>query len=600
MRLLLFPFLQEVAMNRFVHSPRRCAMLLLLVLAAGSYLPVQAQWSPDPSLNLQVCDVTGEQALPKIAPTSSGGTYICWFDNRNGNYDVYLQLLDSLGRKQWTQNGLLISSHPQNTWLVDYDMDVDRQDNAVIVFSDIRGGGDFNPVAYKISPQGTLLWGSDGVVLSESTSVFQATPKVRVTSDDEAVVTWFYGSSPAQVAMQRLTSGGTKRWGSEPVLLKGTGNENLEYPSLVASDSGSVILLWCGFTGSFLNPQNYKLYTQKFSPTGQSLWGQAPDTVYNLGRVPGFFTPLVVSDGRNGALYGWHDDRDNTMLSTSFVQHFAVAGTPAFPANGSAVSTLTGRNHFDVSMEFEPSTGETYAAWFETNDLQTLTGMYAQRYSASGSRLWTDSGLPLIPLSTSAQAYITVFARDTAALVWWVDLFSGGINNAVRGLKLNRLGSRPWGDSVRTVSSAPGEKLHMVAQCSPRGVTTLAWEDRRSDGGGIYAQRIQSDGSLGNPPVSVAELSPIPQTTTLRPCYPNPFNGETRIGYSIAAGGKGVPVSLRVYDVLGREVGVVVDDVADPGEHTAPFNASGLASGVYFYSLRAGGVVQTKRMLLLR
>ncbi|MCW9065815.1 MAG: hypothetical protein OQJ78_05910, partial [Ignavibacteriaceae bacterium] len=52
------------------------------------------QWSTDPNTNLKICDVTGEQVLPKISLTSDGGCYIAWFDTRTSNYNVYLQRLD--------------------------------------------------------------------------------------------------------------------------------------------------------------------------------------------------------------------------------------------------------------------------------------------------------------------------------------------------------------------------------------------------------------------------------------------------------------------------------------------------------------------------
>ena len=99
---------------------------------------VFAQWSTDPNVNLMICDVAGEQALAKIAMTSDGGCYISWFDTRSGAYNVYLQRLDPLGYKLWAPNGLLISNNPQDTWITDYNLICDQNNNAVLVFSDIR------------------------------------------------------------------------------------------------------------------------------------------------------------------------------------------------------------------------------------------------------------------------------------------------------------------------------------------------------------------------------------------------------------------------------------------------------------------------------
>jgi len=67
------------------------------------------QWSPDSTLNLTICDLSGEQVLPKIVPTSDGGCFISWFDTRSGSYCVYLQRLDYQGNPQLGDDGVLLS-----------------------------------------------------------------------------------------------------------------------------------------------------------------------------------------------------------------------------------------------------------------------------------------------------------------------------------------------------------------------------------------------------------------------------------------------------------------------------------------------------------
>lgn len=105
---------------------------LLGILFVLSTQVVFSQWSPDPAINLAVGDTTGEQALAKIGSTSDGGCYISWFDNRSGSYAVYLQRLDPLGNKMWAPNGLLVSNNSQSSSLVDWDLLVDDNDNAII------------------------------------------------------------------------------------------------------------------------------------------------------------------------------------------------------------------------------------------------------------------------------------------------------------------------------------------------------------------------------------------------------------------------------------------------------------------------------------
>lgn len=89
----------------------------------------------------------------------------------------------------------------------------------------------------------------------------------------------------------------------------------------------------------------------------------------------------------------------------------------------------------------------------------------------------------------------------------------------------------------------------------------------------------------------------IPEEYMLYQSYPNPFNPSTTIKYSIPNSDK---VSIKVYDILGREVSTLVNEYKTAGTHTVEFNASGLASGVYFYQLRAQNFVETKKMVLLR
>jgi hypothetical protein len=81
--------------------------------------------------------------------------------------------------------------------------------------------------------------------------------------------------------------------------------------------------------------------------------------------------------------------------------------------------------------------------------------------------------------------------------------------------------------------------------------------------------------------------------------YPNPFNPITVIRFVISPTMGGV-VSLRVYDLLGREVSTLLDRTLVPGNHVVQFNAAGLASGVYFYRLSVGGLSATKVLVLTR
>jgi len=89
----------------------------------------------------------------------------------------------------------------------------------------------------------------------------------------------------------------------------------------------------------------------------------------------------------------------------------------------------------------------------------------------------------------------------------------------------------------------------------------------------------------------------IPKVFSLSQNYPNPFNPSTVINFSIP---KTSMVNMVIYDILGREVMTLVNDVMQPGEYNATFDASSLSSGVYFYKIQAGDFTDTKKMLLVK
>lgn len=89
----------------------------------------------------------------------------------------------------------------------------------------------------------------------------------------------------------------------------------------------------------------------------------------------------------------------------------------------------------------------------------------------------------------------------------------------------------------------------------------------------------------------------IPKEFNLYQNYPNPFNPVTNIRFDVPTSGN---VKLAVYDITGKEVETLFNDKLDPGSYTADFDASALASGVYFYKLETVGFVNVKKMMLVK
>jgi hypothetical protein len=135
-------------------------------------------------------------------------------------------------------------------------------------------------------------------------------------------------------------------------------------------------------------------------------------------------------------------------------------------------------------------------------------------------------------------------------------------------------------------------------------VVALTYEDKNCAAAGGYDSTaraiLQGAGEFLGVTVGVNSVvagKEGPEGITVSQNYPNPFNPGTSIVFTLT---RPLPVHLAVYDVLGREVSVLVNERKDAGVHRAGFEGAGLASGVYIYRLNAGGHVETRRMVLMR
>ncbi|TFH57932.1 MAG: T9SS type A sorting domain-containing protein [Candidatus Zixiibacteriota bacterium] len=108
---------------------------------------------------------------------------------------------------------------------------------------------------------------------------------------------------------------------------------------------------------------------------------------------------------------------------------------------------------------------------------------------------------------------------------------------------------------------------------------------------------ISNEPSTENIAYKEGDTEPLPTEFALSQNYPNPFNPITQIEYALP---EAADVKLRIFNLLGQEVATLIDRRLDPGYHTASWDASDFASGIYLYKLQAGDFVETKKMILLK
>ncbi len=214
----------------------------------------------------------------------------------------------------------------------------------------------------------------------------------------------------------------------------------------------------------------------------------------------------------------------------------------------------------------------------------------------SFSEFLLGSNDPDNPLPVELSAFTGASTPTGVRLQWTTQSEQ---NNA--GFEVRR---KSAGEDFVTIASYRSDPS-LRGRGTTTSATTYSFLDANVEVGKTYTYRLRSvdfDGTVHDyaQTVSVEVREPVQARVyeyALEQNYPNPFNPTTTIRYSLKELGK---VSLRVYDVMGREVMVLVDGVQGAGEYAVVVDASGLSSGVYVYQLRAGGYVFTKKMMLVK
>ena len=565
---------------------------LAAALLIGGFSPVFGQWPVDPDSNMVICNHSGEQAIPLVRATSDGGCYICWYDNSTGNYDMYLQRLNADGEIQWQENGLLISDNPQDSWLTDYDMAVDQQDNAIIVFNDIRSGGDWDIYAYRISPSGEFLWGDNGLTISDN-AAFEAVPVVTITSDGNIVIAWLEDTI---VHVRKLYPNGDDFW-SNPNVIDMTSQYGMTTPQLAPADNDGVILQTMVKSGPNYW-DTYYIYMYKFDAFADTVWGGDGVVVSNGGGLAFYMIPYLVPDGVGGAFSYWYDSRIYNELHV-YVQHINGDGEAVWQANGIRVVEAVGQLEMNPGMTFFPESGNVMV-FYKSSDLnQNNFGIGGQLLTAMGQKLWGDGGADIIPRANQSRDFPSPYAYENDAIVTYFDSpYGDALNSYVKAFRIDPDGEMVWTEPEVMMSSYISEKLHFNTTMTSNSQVATVWEDRRFGAADIYLQNINPDGTLGAFITSIDDNhADLPGQFGILNAYPNPFNAQTNISFYLKSSGA---VKLEVYDILGRSVETLIDRNLAAGVHQVNWNAGQYGSGMYFVRLQANDEMQSQKLLLLK
>lgn len=507
----------------------RCVAGLLVVAVSLS-----AQFPSTAATNLPLANLTGDQAVPKLSPRADGGSWSAWFDGSAGGYAVRLQRLDRNGYEQFPHNGLLVSSNPQSTSLVDWDLITDTSGNAVLTFTDTRAGGDLDVYAYRISESGQFLWGANGIALSNDGN-YEANPVVAEMTDGSFVFAWSRSvtGSVARLGLQRLDPAGLPQLGANGLEIFGGATDDPGFVGIIPSLNGHFILSWIRDITPFSAPRH--LWAQRYDAAGTPQWGTAPVQVFNSSALPIAYKAEMIPDGSGGAWLAWHVSVGSFYQAR--VQRLDAAGAEVFAHNGVEISLEANRSDFNPSIVPLAGTGDVLVFYNKRDSAQAQWGIGGQRITSSGALAWGNNGIEFVPFDATVEEVPRAVATSNGAMCFVEQGVAGqpaGTNRLV-GFRVDAAGTPLWTPTVLTVAATPSGKDKLRVQPASGDEAVLVWNDARTDINDVYAQNVRGDGGLG----------PLPASFTAYGCGLNPAGSLTLVGGTPSIGGG---FSLSVID----------------------------------------------------
>jgi len=545
---------------------------------------------------------TNDYSLEAVA---LGGERIAvvWEDGRrirNGSR-LYFQVLNSFGMPEYSMNGIPISAN--NSGVDTFAQSIygtsllaDGSGGFFASFQDGRFGPPIQIRLTHIDTSGEFACDSVGQIVHESSFsqyvsslVADAANNVYLAIDERPTML------SRSVYVTRIGNECNGVWPTPTRL--GAEHEFISLATAVEATDGCLIV-W-ELPTEDQTDWIVDLYCSKINSEGTIEWTSRFGTA-----LPNILGPTYLSDGHSG-LYGvWNDLRDGDETPSVSAQHVDSAGNALWGVNGSSVTDQLFEQLWPTLTV--TTSGEVVVAWTDFRDTFD-SGIYGQRFTPNGTRLWPSDGL-FLSGGPGMELNATLIADDSNGVyIAWDDCrnLEGCDIRFPRDLYAIHLDENGniadpwWHDGGDKLSSPRTRSLAFKAISDKNGGAFATWIDRRSVEyygdvyEGVYAQKFGWQ--------RVTQSTDVGSNTALefrvQQNSPNPFNPTTTLSFSLP---KSSHVELTVYNVLGRVVMSRELGMLNAGMHDVVVDGAEWSSGIYFASVSTGEWREVVKMALVR
>jgi hypothetical protein len=272
-----------------------------------------ARWTVN---GIALCGGTGSQIYPRIVSDGNGGALVAWSDDRDGNYNIYVQRVDADGNLLFGANGAAMCVGAGEKYL--QDMTEDGAGGAIIAWIDSRSTS-IDVYAQRFDADGVPLWAINGVAVCDAEGG-QSSPRIAPIAGGGAVVV-YQGPNPhshvEDVYAQKLDAGGGLLWGDGYTLSSATGEKT--GPRAVADGAGGAIVAWYAYENG-----DYAVIAQRIDSAGNTgLWDYYGVKVF---PGPGEGDITMIEDGAGGAILALDAYYDDYYFANIYAQRVDANG----------------------------------------------------------------------------------------------------------------------------------------------------------------------------------------------------------------------------------------------------------------------------------
>lgn len=461
--------------------------LLFLSMALASFVTLKAQWTDDPVNNNHIvnCSSDAGEIYTSTVP-STGDTYVQWNTFGSNGWSPFLQRLTFDGTPQWGNDGIHISGHEFSSMSEGVAMTATTDGCVVSCFANYDG----STYAVKIAPNGTFVWGEQGLQLFDGLGFSRA----EVTAGNDGGF-WALGFDYTNLYLQYVGADGTM---GPTTTISESGGYKCMFGQLTLSDYNNVLLTYEKVGSGFYTDK--ELYVIGVSPEGGII--SPTELLMSSQTFQSTYIHHAVPDGMGGGYaYIWHPGIGEAF--NTYVFHFdELALSTISDLNGIPVHSIDPMNFYGSAYAtVDPVSHDLIIAYEQTDaSTQNQSRIYVNRITATGERIW-DEGILLADYEgyTYSDILVDAFEDGSGFTVIYTKSTSNPYFTTVEAMGVDMNGNPLWTKTLN--STAYRRTVCRRSTGFHDGQNIVTWVNCVN--GDMYGQNIGTDGTMGpiEPPV---------------------------------------------------------------------------------------------------